>query len=424
MMKPLHTLRMLPLLPLWCALVAPAAMAGTTAIVNAAIHTAGPAGVIERGTLVMRDDRIVAVGKDVKVPDGATVIDGSGKTVTPGLFVPLSGLGVTEVEGVEDHDRPNNHKRYSAALDMGDAYNPRSLHIPIARADGITRAMVNPLPKKGASVLSGQGLVVSLGTAGWLVKPQAAMFAQFGEAGADLAGSRASALLALRESFEEVRLAGKAGKAGHAPNLDSLLSTLDIAALQPVLAGKTPLVITANRAADISAAIALARQYKLRLVIDGGDEAWLVARELAQHKVGVILDPEQQLPVSFESLGARPDNAKLLHEAGVVVAFTAIRGSLFTLRNLRQRAGNAINGGMDPQAALAAITLNPAKLFGVDQQVGSLAEGKQADVVLWDGDPFELSTYPAAVFIDGARMPDQNRQTRLRDKYMKLLQLK
>lgn len=412
-----------------CAALALAALpagAATVAIVNATILTADKAGRIEGGTLVLRDQKIVAVGRGVPVPAGATVIDGSGKYLTPGMFAPLSALGVVEIDAVgETNDRASAHKRYGPALDMSDAFNPLSHRIPIARVDGVTRAMVAPLARRGGNVLIGQGAVVSLGsTSAWLVKPRAAMFAAFGEEGAGLSGTRASNVLALREEFEEVRNAAKPARPGREPQLDSLLSSLDIAAMKPVMAGQVPLVVSANRASDILAAIALARQYKLRLVISGGAEAWLVASQLAAYKAGVILDPLLQLPEGFDSLSARSDNARLLTSAGVVVAFSSDQTATYNARNLRQLAGNAVRFGLDPAAALAAITLNPARLYGVDAQLGSLAVGKLADLVLWDGDPLELSSYPAAVFIGGERMDDATRQSALRDKYMRMHRLK
>jgi imidazolonepropionase-like amidohydrolase len=307
-------------------------------------------------------------------------------------------------------------------MDMADAYNPRSLRIAINRVEGVTRAMVSPEARKGGGVFSGHGAVVALGsTDNWLVKPQAAMFANFGEEGAKLSGTRASTVLAFREAFEEVR---NAGKPAVRPTVDSTLTTLDVAALKPVLAGQEPLVVNANRASDITAALKLADQYKLKLIINGGDEAWLVASQLAAHKVPVILDPQSILPAEFESLGARLDNAKLLIQAGVTVVFSDDKTSSYNARNLRQLAGIAIGNGVEPQAALAAITLNPAKLYGVDKQLGSLAAGKQADVVLWDADPFELTSYPSAVYINGERMSSTTRQTELRDKYMQVLHLR
>lgn len=411
---------------LLCTLLASAlpASAATTAIINATIFTADKAGVITNGTLVIRDRRIVSVGMGTTPPPGATIIDGRGKTLTPGMFAPLSSLGVSEIDGVgETNDSGSGHRRYSASIDMADAFNPLSLRIPIARVDGVTRAMVSPQSRRGGSVILGQGTVVSLGSdTEWVVKHKAAMFAELGEAGASLSGTRATVAQAIREAFEEVR-SPKLSKARE-PNIDGLLSSADIAALRPVLAGQVPLVVGADRASDITAALKLAREYKLRLVIAGGAEAWLVARQLAEAKVGVILDPQLQLPSSFQSMGARRDNARLLHDAGVTVAFSSDKTASYNARILRQLSGIAVNSGFEPQAALAAITLHPARLYGVDKDLGSLAAGKLADVVMWDGDPFELSSHPEAVFISGERMETSTRQSALRDKYMRMHRLK
>lgn len=398
-----------------------AATAGTIAITNTTIYTADQAGVIKNGTVVVKDARIVAVGSTVNIPAGATIVDGKGKILTPGFFAPLSNLGVVESEGVnETNDHAVASKRYSAALDMADAYNPHSTRIPIAYVDGVTRAMVYPGTKRGGSLIAGQGAVVNLGDKhNWLFKPRAAMFAAFGEQGAALSGSRASAILSLREAFEQVKAGGK-GKV----QMDDLLSAFDVAALKPVLAGQVPLVLAVNRASDIEAALALAREYKFKLVIDGGGEAWMVAEQLAKAKVPVILDPLQVLPSHFEELGARSDNAQLLQKAGVTVVFSNAATESHNPRVLRQLAGNAVKYGLDAQTALAAVTLNPARLYGVDKQLGSISAGKQADLVLWDGDPFEMGSHPAAIYIDGKLMPTTTRQTELRDRYMKMWGLK
>lgn len=398
--------------------------AATTAIINATIHTADKAGVITNGTLVMRDRRIVAVGSGIEPPAGATIIDARGKSLTPGMFAPLSSLGVSEIDGVgETNDSGSPHRRYSASIDMADAFNPLSMRIPIARVDGVTRAMVSPQARRGGTVILGQGVVISLGSASeWMVKPKAAMFAEMGEGGASLSGTRATVIQAIREAFAEVKR--PTARPAREPQLDSLLSSADIAALKPVLAGQVPLVVGADRASDIQAALRLAREYKLRLVISGGAEAWLVARELADAKVGVILDPQLQLPSSFESLGARRDNARLLHEAGVTVAFSSDKTASYNARILRQLSGIAINAGLDAGTAMAAITLHPARLYGVDKDLGSLTAGKLADVVIWDGDPFELSSHPEAVFISGEKMETTTRQSALRDKYMRMHRLK
>jgi imidazolonepropionase-like amidohydrolase len=248
------------------------------------------------------------------------------------------------------------------------------------------------------------------------------MYADLGENGARLSGgSRATAWAALREAFDEVR---KAGTPRVNPEHASQLTVQDIDALRPVLAGKEPLVVYLNRASDILAALKFAQDNGIKLVVRGGAESWLVAQALAQAKVPVILDPRLDLPQHFESLAAREDAAALLQQAGVLVAFALDdEFSSHNARNLRQLAGNAAAQGMDREAALAAITLNPARIYGVDGSLGSLEAGKSADVVVWDGDPLETTSFPRAVFIDGQEVPAISRQTELRDRYMQRLKL-
>lgn len=177
-----------------------------------------------------------------------------------------------------------------------------------------------------------------------------------------------------------------------------------------------------DRAADISRAIAFARGNGFQPVIVGGAESWLVADELAAARAAVILDPLVNLPASFDTLGARLDNAALLHRAGVLIAFsmsygTAVPSATFEARKVRQLAGNAVAQGLDWSAALAALTVNPARIFGLDDSRGTLAVGKVADLVLWSGDPLEVTSAADQVWIDGRAVEMRSRQTRLRDRY-------
>ncbi len=400
-----------------------AALPGTIVITNAEIHTLGRAGVIAHGSLVIRDHRIDAVGENLVPPKGARVIDAGGKPVTPGLFDPYTSLGLVEIDGVDQtNDSAAKNTRYSAAIDAADAFNPRSTLIPVNRVEGLTRAVTAP-DSDGGNLIGGQGAVISLGSLSqWLVKPKAAMFAQLGEGGAKLSGgSRATAWAALREAFEEVR---SAGSPRVNPEHPSQLTLQDVEALRPVLAGEEPLVMDVNRASDILAALRFADDYSIKLIVRGGAESWLVAHDLAEHQVPVILDPRLDLPQHFESLAARADAASLLQQAGVLLAFTLDdEFSSHNARNLRQLAGNAAAQGLDREAALAAITLNPARIYGVDNTLGSLEAGKIADVVVWDGDPLETTSFPRTVFIEGQEVPPVSRQTELRDRYMQRLKL-
>ncbi len=395
-------------------------LAETIAITGARIHTMGPQGTIENGTLVIRDGKIAAVSAGGGVPAGARRIDAAGKIVTPGLFNSLTGLGVVEVSAVEGtSDASAEDDRISAAFDVAYAINPRSTLIAVNRVDGLTRAVVAPEP--GKSLISGQGAVIHLGIGDdLLVAPRTAMFAVLGERGARLSGgARGAAMLRLREALQDAadyaanRRAFDAGE-----RRPYALSRLDLEALVPVVRGDLPLVIQADRASDIESALALARELRLRLILSGVEEGWIVAEKIAAAGVPVLVNPMSNLPSSFETIGATLENAARLRRAGVTVAFAT--GDAHNARNVRQAAGNAVAYGMPWQEALAAMTSVPARIWGIADSYGTLEPGKDADVVIWRGDPLELTTFADAVFIRGEQMPMENRQTKLRDRYKDL----
>jgi imidazolonepropionase-like amidohydrolase len=399
-------------------LAAPA-LAEELFIKGAKIHTMGPAGTLASGNLLVRDGLIVAVGANVAAPAGAKVIDAAGLVVTPGLVAAHTQLGLREVDGVEESaDDAADDKRFSANLDVVDGLNPRAASIAVARIEGVTHAVAAPAVGKRDGLLAGYGAVVNLGsTERFVTRARAAMYLQAGERGAQLiGGSRPAALAWLREVFEETRnpklWQGR-------PNREPLLSPLEAKALEPVLAGQVPLVAAADRASDLRALLKLATDYRFRLVVLGGAEAHLVARELARQDVAVILDPTGNLPARFEALAATDANAAKLQAAGVTIAFMSDAFASQDARNLRHLAGNAVARGLPWDAALAAITVNPARIFGIERERGSLAAGKAADLVIWDGDPLELRTYPRAVYIDGKLVPPVSRQTLLRDRYLR-----
>lgn len=401
---------------------AAAAGAETVAIVGGTVHTVGPAGTIENATVLLENGKVRAVGRDVAVPDGARRIDAKGKVVTPGLMDSLTRLGLVEVSQVEgtNDTRPNEDDRFTAAFDVVDGFNPRSVLFPITRIEGVTRAVV--APQTGESLIAGQGAVIHLGTerSDWLLRSPVAMYAVLGESGAGLAGgARGAAMLRLREALQDALDYGSNRTAfDRGDRREYALSRLDLEALQPVVKGELPLVITVQRASDIEAALRLARDVRLKLIVAGGREAWMVARQLADAKVPVLLDPMANLPDSFEALGATLESAARLHKAGVTVAF--MTGDSHDVRNIKQAAGNAVSYGMPWDAALAALTLVPARLWGIADRYGTLEPGKDADVVVWDGDPLETTSYPEHVFIRGVEVPRDTRQIRLRDRYKDL----
>jgi imidazolonepropionase-like amidohydrolase len=397
------------------------AFAETVAITGATIHTQGPQGTIQNGTLVIYNGRIRAVGGPATaVPAGARRIDAHGKVVTPGLFDSLSTLGVVEVDAVEGtRDGRVQDDRVTAAFNVADGLNPRSILIPVNRIEGLTRAVVAPAP--GKSLIAGQGVVITLGGPGdFLVRSPVAMFAVLGEQGSHLAGgSRAAALLRLKEAFQDALDYNANRKAFDAGDRRSYaLSRLDLEALLPVVKGTLPLVVAVDRASDIETILRFAKEWKLKLILARVAEGWKVADQIAAAKVPVLVNPMDDLPNNFDSMGSTLENAARLHKAGVTFAF--MTGDAPNARNLKQGAGNAVAYGLPWDAALEAITSAPARIWGIADHYGTLEPGKDADVVIWNGDPLELSTFADVVFIRGKEMPMKSRQTELRDRYKDL----
>ena len=391
--------------------------AETLAITGARLETMGPAGTVTNGTVVIVDGRISAVGADIAIPGDARRIDAHGRVVTPGLMNSLTRLGIVEVSSVEGTaDGEVKDDRITAAFDVADALNPRSTLIAVNRIDGLTRAVV--APSAGSSLIAGQGAVIHLGVgADLLVRERVAMFAFLGERGAALTGgARSAAILRLREVLQDAADFAANRKAfDSGDRREYSLSRLDLEALVPVVRGELPLVLTADRASDIVAALRLAKELRLRLVLASVAEGWLVAGEIAAADVPVLVEPLDNLPSSFEQLGATLANAARLRAAGVRVAF--MNGDAHNARNVRQSAGNAVANGMSWHDALAALTTVPATIWGIADRYGSLEPGKEADLVIWDGDPLEVTTSADVVLIRGEEIPMESRQTLLRDRY-------
>lgn len=403
------------------------AHAETTAIVGATVHTVGPGGTIENATVVFADGRIVAIGDNITPPDGATIVDASGKVVTPGLFTPIGGLGLVEVglsAGPVDYSQRGT--RFTASYDVADAFNPRSTLIPVARIEGVTRALISPSPGstfaggEPGHVISGLAAVVNLGTDDNLDRRAAAMVVNLGEAGAALAGNtRVTSLLVLRSALDEARDFREHGDAfERGQHSDYNLSNEDLVAMQGVISGEIPLFVNVNRASDIEGLIALTREYGVRAIIDGGAEAWMLAEELAAADISVVLAPMANRPSNFDQINVTRQNLVILSNAGVRVAFADRRDSTHNARNIAQSAGNAVVAGMSYEDAMRAITLNPAEMYGVADRTGSIELGKEADIVIWPGDPFELTNFPEAVYIKGEAIDMVSRQTLLRDRYL------
>jgi imidazolonepropionase-like amidohydrolase len=413
--------RMLFLTALLACAAVPAGAQNVIAIEGGTVHTMVGAP-IEGGTVLIRDGRIEAVGRNVAVPAGARRIDATGRQVTPGFIESGTAIGLVEVGAVAgsvDHtvaQTPVVREQIRAAFNIADGINPHSTVIPVTRIAGITTAVSRP----SGGLISGQGVVLDLDGASldqMLIRSPIGMWGRIGEgAPGVLGGTRAATTMRLREALEDARAFARGREAferGQAREYAA--SRLDLQALQLVLNRQIPLVLEAHRASDIIGAIRIAREYNLRLIVAGATEGWMVANDLAQANVPVVIRVLQNLPGSFERLGARFDNAALLRQAGVHVILTS--GDTHNARNLRQEAGNAVAHGLPHAEALRAITLYPAQLWGL-RDYGSLEPGKVANLVVWGGDPLEILTPVQHVFIRGREIPLRSRQTDLRDRYM------
>lgn len=409
------------------AFAASVASAQTTAITGATVHTVGPEGTLENATIVIENGRIAEVGTGIRVPVGAEVIDASGKIITPGLFSAMGQIGLSEVGAVTGtNDAVQRGDDFSAGFDVADAYNRRSVVIPISRIDGITRALIAPRAGRpdeqgnSSRVLSGLASVVQLGDSGdYLTRHGVAVVVNLGETGSAVAaGSRAAAIQELRAALTDA-LDYRRNKAAYERGdwREYSVSTADLVALVSVVEGDRSMIFAANRASDIEIVIKLASEFGLSAIIIGGAEAWMLAHELAAANVSVIIDGTANLPGNFDRINARLETGGILAAAGVRVAFGA-GAQTHQARNITQSAGNAVANGMDWDAALEAITLAPAEMYGVDGEVGSIEPGKSADLIIWGADPLELTSYPEQVFIQGESVPMESRQTLLRDRYL------
>nr|WP_246357216.1 amidohydrolase family protein [Pyxidicoccus fallax] len=375
---------------------------------------------VKDATVVVRDGRVGGVQRGVAGAPaaGCAVVEGKGRLLTPGLIDPLTELGLVEVGAEEstqdDAPRGDAAKQdVRAALLAADSINPASVVFPVARLGGVTGAV--SVPRGG--LISGQSAFVT--TDGGVRQGTLAMHLNLGISGRDaVSGSRALVLERVRELLFDAREYGRRKADFEQRRMRNLsASRLDLEALQPVLAGRLPVVVRAERVSDIRAALRLAKEYGLKLVIAGGAEAWMTAPELAAAKVPVILQPTRNLPADFDRLNSRGDSAALLHAAGVRVLISVL-GEPSMVRTLAQEAGNAVAWGLPHTQALRAVTGDVAAAFGLEE--GRIAQGAPADLVLWNGDPLESASRPVGMWLGGKQVPLTSRQQALFQKYKAL----
>ncbi len=406
----------------WATTPTPWAQSRAVLIRNATIHTMTAAGTLEHADLLINHGAIAAIGTSLTAPTGAEIIDAGGRPVTPGLFGGLGHLGLEEI-GLEPtaDDYALKLGTMRPEFDVDLAFNPESAILGVNRLGGVTFAMLAPSAEAGGkggiggTIIAGQGSMARLD--GTLAPTARALFIDIGgDASALSGGSRAAQFMLLQQAFTEVR-----SPKSLLPGDARLLTPGGRQALVTYFDGHAPIVFDADRASDIRQVIGFAQGEKLRVVIKGGTEAWRVARELAVARIPVILNPLDNLPASFDAVGATLENAARLNSAGVKIAFSFDDPQPHNIRKLRQAAGNAVAHGLPWDAALAALTRNPAEIFGVTSGNGTLERGHPADLVLWSGDPLEVTSLADRVFIEGEAQLMRSRQTELRDRYLQKL---
>jgi imidazolonepropionase-like amidohydrolase len=356
---------------------------------------------------------IKEVGANVAVPTGATRIEAKGKWVTPGLIHAASGLGLVEIGAVPDANDASakGDRAVAASFRAWDGLNPQTVLWEPARNEGVTSVVVAP---GGRGLISGQAAIVDLSDgsrADILRRAPVAMFGQLSSAEGAGASARGELVQRFRELIGDVRAFAARRDAYDAGNSRELSARrVDLEAMIPMVEGRLPLVVNVNRAADIETALDLAREFNVKIMVLGGAEAWKVL-------TGAL----DNIPSSFATLGSRQENAGLLAKAGVPLIIVGNPGDAFNVRNIRQEAGNAVAYGLPWDAALRAVTLTVAEQFGVADRVGSLQAGRDANVVVWSGDPFEFASVAEHVFVRGRSVKRPSRQDELTEKYKRLL---
>jgi imidazolonepropionase-like amidohydrolase len=367
--------------------------------------------------VLIKDGIIVDIDKNI-VSD-AERIDGRGKSLTAGLFSGDTHIGAEEVSAIHDTvDYSSENGDYTASFNVADALNPDSVAVPHNRSLGLTWALV--LPNNEKHIFSGRAALVQMSADTMVVNDNVAQVVRLGTHGKDVAGgSRATSLAILRTALEEAKEYANNKKAilrGEYRQLS--LSHHDLEALQPVVNGAQQLIIEVDRAADIMRVLQLGQSFNLKLILLSAREGWRVADAIAKANVPVIIDPINNLPMSYDSLGARLDAAALLDKAGVVLVFSGMGTN--TTHNaylVRQAAANAVSNGLSEKAAIKAMTQNPAKIFNVKNH-GIIAKGQYADLVVWDGHPLEVMSLPEHVFVNGEEVSLVSRASRLATRYL------
>ena len=419
--------------PTWTQTATPASYA----IKGGKVFTlAGPA--IENGTMLIREGKIAAVGAGIAIPADAQVIDASGLEVYPGMFDPVTQIGLNEVSAVSATLDVSELGDYNPELVAATAVNPASAHIPITRANGITEVIAAPgttgFDLQSGGLIAGQASAFNL--AGWTmdemqINRSVAMvinwpsiqtrtfdFATFSikeKPYADVKKEYDKSVNALGDWMDRARHYAQAKEKG-SPALYE--RDLKLEALVPVVQGKLPVLVVADEARDIRNAVDFCTKQNLRMILGSGAEAWKVKDLLKEKKIPVVLAPTNRLPEQEDTPYDKPyTEPSELFAAGIPIAFSSF-GTSFS-RRLPQYAGTAVAYGLPHDEALKAVMLNAAQIFGLADQLGTLEPGKIANVIVTNGDPLELQTQVRYLFIKGQPTSTDNKHRELYEQYRK-----
>ena len=391
------------------------AFAEPVALRGARIMTADKAGTIENGTVLIDGGRIVSVGENIRLPAGTNLVDVTGMTITPGFIATDSVIGMVEISGGADAAESSSRTgAISAGYDVQYAINPLSTTIPVARKGGVTRAIVMPNPGGGEATFAGQAAILSLqeGVPAKILPQVGAVWDM-----RTSAYGRGATFVKFRADLADVRrFAREPAAFAKGELLSREWSRADLEALVPVIKGEKPIAVRVDKASDILTLLSITSAEKIRLVLVGAAEGWIVADQIAAARVPVAIDPSDNLPGDFDEIGATSDNAAKLHAAGVRLV---IRGgsSAHDAGKVRYFAGMAIARGVPADVALASVTVTPAEIWGATT-LGTIASGKEADLAIWSGDPFEPSSVLTSLYIAGEAQPLFSRQDALEARYI------
>ena len=371
------------------------------------------------GNVLIDDNKISQVSTSSL--RGDLVINGTGKILTPGIISTDTEIGIVEI-GALSVTRDDSSNLYQIGFSIYDAFNPNSVLIPWNRSNGITSTLT--LPQNTNSPIGGLGsffvLDSSLEISG---SKDVVMIGRVGGSGSE---SRAETFAIIEDLLEFASSIDSSDMKTYkdiaeiidgSPIAETMeLHPRDLKALHKLVNDELPLIIKANRASDLLKLIKLKEEYDLNLIIMGAQEAGLVASRIAESKIPLIINPINNIPESFDELGANIELAGKLEDLGITLMFNAPRDHNYHL--IRQGAGVAVANGMSYAGALKALTLSPVEVFKLGNR-GQIAPGKIADLIIWDADPLEPSSMPEKVFINGEDIDLTSRMSRLTERYTK-----